>query len=169
MNWEALGAIGELVGALGVIATLAYLAVQIRQNTRAVRSSTLNEVTRAQVAELRWSSDIAGAFRRAVEDPESMSADDTWQVTEWMTAAFLARQNEMTQHEQGLLDGDQWERSQQILRLLCGIPWVQRWWHSYGRQVFTGAFVARVDEIMRSESADHDYAEAFAKLQELSK
>jgi len=30
MNWEALGAIGEIVGALAVVATLIYLAVQIR-------------------------------------------------------------------------------------------------------------------------------------------
>lgn len=40
MNWEALGAVAEPIGALGVIATLAYLAVQIRQNTRAVRAQT---------------------------------------------------------------------------------------------------------------------------------
>ena len=32
MNGEAIGAIGEIVGALGVVATLAYLAVQIRTN-----------------------------------------------------------------------------------------------------------------------------------------
>jgi len=31
MNWEAIGAIGEDVGAIGVIATLAYLAIQIHQ------------------------------------------------------------------------------------------------------------------------------------------
>jgi hypothetical protein len=30
MNWEALGAIGEIVGAVAVIVTLRYLAVQIR-------------------------------------------------------------------------------------------------------------------------------------------
>ena len=36
MNWEALGAIGEIVGAVAVIATLAYLAVQIRQNSLAL-------------------------------------------------------------------------------------------------------------------------------------
>ena len=40
MNWEAIGAVGEVLGALGVIATLSYLAVQIRQNTRTVRSAT---------------------------------------------------------------------------------------------------------------------------------
>ena len=30
MNWEAIGAVGEIVGALGVISSLAYLASQIR-------------------------------------------------------------------------------------------------------------------------------------------
>ncbi len=36
MNWDAIGAIAELFGAVGVIASLVYLAVQIRQNTRTV-------------------------------------------------------------------------------------------------------------------------------------
>jgi hypothetical protein len=34
MNWDAVSAITEIVGASAVIATLFYLAVQIRQNTR---------------------------------------------------------------------------------------------------------------------------------------
>ena len=34
MDWEAVGAVGEIVGAVAVVATLAYLAVQVRQNTR---------------------------------------------------------------------------------------------------------------------------------------
>lgn len=32
MNWDAIGAIAELVGALAVVLTLAYLARQISQN-----------------------------------------------------------------------------------------------------------------------------------------
>ena len=30
MNWEAAGAIGEIVGAIAVVATLVYLALQLR-------------------------------------------------------------------------------------------------------------------------------------------
>ena len=30
MNWDAIGAVGELIGAFAVVATLAYLAVQVR-------------------------------------------------------------------------------------------------------------------------------------------
>ncbi len=32
MNWDAIGAIAELLGAIGVIASLVYLAMQIRQS-----------------------------------------------------------------------------------------------------------------------------------------
>ena len=38
MNWEALGAIGEIVGAVGIIITLVYLAVQIRSSARAAEA-----------------------------------------------------------------------------------------------------------------------------------
>ena len=37
MNWNAIGAIGELVGALAVVATLGYLAVQNKMNTNSIR------------------------------------------------------------------------------------------------------------------------------------
>jgi hypothetical protein len=40
MNWEAIAAIGEMLGALAVLVTLLYLAVQIKQNTSAVATAT---------------------------------------------------------------------------------------------------------------------------------
>ena len=39
MTLIELGALGEFIGAIGVVVTLVYLALQIRHNTRAVRSS----------------------------------------------------------------------------------------------------------------------------------
>ena len=40
MNWEAVGAISQIVGAVLVGITLVYLAIQLRQNTSALKSST---------------------------------------------------------------------------------------------------------------------------------
>ena len=37
MNWEAIGAVGEIVGAITVFATLIYLAIQIKHGARAAR------------------------------------------------------------------------------------------------------------------------------------
>ena len=48
MNWEAIGAIGEVVGAAGVIATLIYLAAQIRQNAAATRADIRQSLAEQQ-------------------------------------------------------------------------------------------------------------------------
>ena len=45
MNWEAIGAVGEVLGAFAVVLTLVYLAVQIRQNTSSTRASTYSATT----------------------------------------------------------------------------------------------------------------------------
>ena len=43
MNWEAIGAIGETLGAAGVIATLVYLAVQIRDSNRVAEDASFEK------------------------------------------------------------------------------------------------------------------------------
>jgi len=55
INWDAIGAIGEIVGALGVIVTVGYLAIQVRQNTFASRAQTYQERTNASRDLIRWS------------------------------------------------------------------------------------------------------------------
>ena len=45
MTIQDLGGIGELIAAVATIATLAYLAIQVRQNTRALRSSTFQQIS----------------------------------------------------------------------------------------------------------------------------
>jgi len=47
MDWDAIGAIAELAGAIGVIASLLYLATQIRQNSRQLRGQAQVSFTEA--------------------------------------------------------------------------------------------------------------------------
>jgi hypothetical protein len=46
MNWEALGAIANLLAAIGVIATLVYLSIQIRQNNKQLCAAATIALTR---------------------------------------------------------------------------------------------------------------------------
>lgn len=86
MNWEALGAIGEIVGAVGVIATLGYLAVQIRQNTRSSRATFLFQ---AQAEFMRIQEGIFGnpdnarllALLRNRELPPDLSLDQLERIS----------------------------------------------------------------------------------------
>ncbi len=68
MNWEAVGAIAELLGGIGVIVSLFYLAMQIQQNTRSVRAASYQSVTSSL-------SQLSGSIGRNAEastplDPE---------------------------------------------------------------------------------------------------
>ena len=45
MNWEPIGAVAEIIGAIGVIITLIYLAIQINQSTRMMRVAAKQEQT----------------------------------------------------------------------------------------------------------------------------
>jgi len=46
VNWETLGAIANLLAAIGVIATLIYLSIQIRQNDKQLRDAATIALTR---------------------------------------------------------------------------------------------------------------------------
>ena len=45
MTWEMLSAIGQLVAALGVIPSLIYLAIQIREQNKERRRTGINVLT----------------------------------------------------------------------------------------------------------------------------
>ena len=51
MNWDAMGAVGEIVGAIAVLATLIYLAAQIRQNAQALDRQ--GDIAQAQIQQMR--------------------------------------------------------------------------------------------------------------------
>jgi hypothetical protein len=58
MNWDAIGAIGEIIGAIAVVSTLFYLAVQIRQSAKVAREQAHYHMLQNQVSTMdRWATD----------------------------------------------------------------------------------------------------------------
>lgn len=49
MTIDAWGSIAEMVGAFATIATLIYLALQIRQNTQALRAASIESTIQAEI------------------------------------------------------------------------------------------------------------------------
>ena len=77
MSIQDLGALGELVAAIATVATLLYLAVQIRQNSRNLEESTSASVNQGWASiNSRLSSDeqFAEIFIRGRGDLEALSA-----------------------------------------------------------------------------------------------
>ncbi|MFT5208393.1 MAG: hypothetical protein ACI9CE_000107 [Flavobacterium sp.] len=73
MNWEALGAIGELVGAIVVVGTLIYLTIQLKENNKNLKVHTFNETFRGReemTRELQSQVGIGGIFVKIISDLE---------------------------------------------------------------------------------------------------
>ncbi len=68
MNWEAIGAVGEIVGAAAVVATLIILVFQIRDSTRATQES--NRLERASALDRH--SDSIGRWRGRLMENEDL-------------------------------------------------------------------------------------------------
>lgn len=55
MNWEAIGAIGELIGALAVVLTLVYLAVQVRHSKQLLERNEKIAFSQVHQPQDEWS------------------------------------------------------------------------------------------------------------------
>lgn len=89
MNWDALGALGEIVGAVAVVITLIYLAVQTRQNTAAVRHAFARGVMEDANAwrfKIVEDPNISELFRKGLRDPESLDANDKYRFRMFLDA-----------------------------------------------------------------------------------
>jgi|APSaa5957512535_1039671.scaffolds.fasta_scaffold104632_2 hypothetical protein len=69
MNWDAIGAIGEITGAVAVVSTLIILIFQIRQSTKATLDS--NQLDRA--AAIDRHSDSVARWRGRITENEDLS------------------------------------------------------------------------------------------------
>jgi hypothetical protein len=152
MNWEAIGAVGEVTGAIAVVLTLIYLALQIRQNNRSLTGATLTAITQHQQNELRWSSDIGQSYLKALNSPESMTEIEQLELSEWLTAAMLARQNEYFQYKYRLLLEETWVACRKIIEYCLNSAWSRNWWDAYGRDAMSADFAEQVDDILSESS-----------------
>jgi hypothetical protein len=131
MSWEAVGAIGEVVGALGVIATLGYLAVQIRQNTASVRASTAQAMFEASAGLhdlCAADSELGRIFLRGAEDQGNLKPGEQVRF-HFLMMSFLRRlENIHHQGVSGRLHEDDWSGLRTSALGVLAQPGARAWW-----------------------------------------
>ncbi len=149
MNWEAIGAVGEIVGALGVILTLFYLSFQIRQNTRAIKGQTLGTVTQNNLTEVMpfVGPNPTEAWIKAMNDPSQLTELEHASLDAWMIASFQIRQNEFAQYKLGALDESVWRSTHRPIEENLGHEYGRNWWKNYGKPRFMPEFVEFVESL----------------------
>mgnify|MGYP001820437114 CR=1 FL=1 len=103
MNWEAGAAIAEIVAAMAVIASLIYLAAQMRQNNELLRSESRQALVTNDVTSLSANFQNADVFAKYIAG-KSLSAEDQLRLSFMFALDLRNREFEYFQYTNGILD-----------------------------------------------------------------
>ena len=150
MNWDAVGAIGEIIGAAAVFLTLAYLALQIRQNTKAIQASavdsSITEVNRIRQAVFE-SEELTGIFEDGCADPDNLRGNTKTRYRLLMHTILLAEANIHSQAVFAKLSESTWQTQKHVLTRIVATPGGRWFWKNYFQE-FEESFRQEIDKIL---------------------
>ena len=137
MNWDAIGAIGEVVGAVAVVGTLAYLAVQIRAQAREYKLAAVQTLT-SNITETysgMMEHQLAEVWTRGVKDFDSLVEAEQVQLIAFMQKYFRTVEAAYYQAEAAGLNEHVWKGIVRHTATLLSTSAASRVWamrkHSY--------------------------------------
>lgn len=109
INWDAIAAISEGLGAIGVIATVVYVAFQIRQNSRAIEGSTEQALMDQEISVYALLADHANVLRRGCENTDDLDEDE-YAEFEYLVMAIMSQlYSAFVQYQRKLIPESVWE------------------------------------------------------------
>jgi hypothetical protein len=151
---QELGSLGEFVAAIATLVTLAYLAFQIRQNTRVARAQLSKDLfltSRSALFEIAANEDLARIAARtsrvagAKIDPADIEAV---RQAEFLNSFFRLYELHFNLSRQGLLEESIAESYEKVIRMFARTGAFAEWWEQARQEEYHGAFAAHVDSIL---------------------
>ena len=167
MNWEAIGAVAELLGAIGVIVSLIYLASQVRRNTHLQKITNLRDIATELATTARCTAsnpELASLVLRGLADLASLDSVERYRLDSYLYAFFA-------NYERALIDardGDYPEEQLTPLRVsvveYLGTHGGRTWWEQR-RAWFTLFGQQSIESILSDQALDSHRAETDARTQ----
>ena len=150
INWEAIGAIAEILGAVAVVATLLYLAKQTQVNSKAAVSTSrsasaiaISEIDR----EIARDPELARIYKKSIEIPKADYDDLDWlRFTTFARSLFYLYEDSYIQSLSGTTDPEAADIHVAGCIAFINFPaWKEFWEVDSGGNCFRKAFVDAVN------------------------
>jgi len=124
MTLQDLGNLGEFVGAIGVIVTLAYLAVQIRQSSLSTRANIRQAIAGQQIAYIngRGTDPALRTGFRKMANGEELTPDEQQACTFHSIAGIRLFESYHAQHAAGIFGEKDWAAMRQVMKNAFALP-----------------------------------------------
>jgi hypothetical protein len=125
---DTLGNLGDFIGGIGVVITLAYLAVQIRHSSRVTALTSSHSITSSIAGfyeRIAQDPELHSLWIRAMESPESLDNAEMDRFDRLITTLFTRC---LDAHRHGELDPRIADRFDNTVRHYLRIAAVEGWW-----------------------------------------
>jgi hypothetical protein len=165
VNWDAIGAVGESLAALAVVISLTYMAMQIRQNTRALRYSARQSQAQdySSFIDLVLANPELTRLHAAICPTPGLSTPNDLELTpdEHATASRLLYRamvvfgSEYDAWRTGLIPDEMWMEANALIAAYLRSPISREYWNNLGlRSLFNRSFAEYIDTQMGSSARD---------------
>jgi len=157
MNWEAIGAIGEVVGASAVFISLLYLALQIRNSRRSdqiVAAAEAASAVQDWIGQIVRDETLYDLYRRGITDYGSLSRSEKGRYSLLLTQFFRNAETGWLQMQMGVVDTAYWSGVEATLIYILGTPGGASFLAKNGRFFGTDFLSAMQKVLLESDSTE---------------
>ena len=131
MSLSDVGNMAEAIAAVAVVVSLVYLAIQIRQNTKAVRASSYEEVANGVTdfqSSLAQNDGLTRIYLKGTADPKQLSPEELLRFEMVLGQLFIKYDVAVYFYQQHLVDDMAIEPYTKYILLLLNSPGIMNWW-----------------------------------------
>lgn len=152
MTIENLGNIGSFIGGIGVVITLVYLATQIRQNTRSLRLTSIQQImgTSASLNEMASNGPIPPILAK-LEMGQRLDENEFAQYLMYLFGMLTHHWQVFYQFRNGMIDADVFDAYIMRLRVILSTTLSQALWRTRIRHSFTTEYQEFVDSCIEAD------------------
>lgn len=146
MNWEVAAAVAEILGAVAVVASVIYLAIQIRDQNRESRISAVHDVLEAYRNQLSILTDesFSRLYVRGLSDFSDVDAAERMRLSSGVHGVFRVWEEAFFLRKESRLDDNHWAGMDRLCADLMASDIGAHAW-SRGKQGYSAEFQDYVD------------------------
>jgi len=156
MNLQSLANIGEIIGAIVVILSLVYLAIQVRQNTEAQRTENYARALERLAAiqsTLSQDNEFSLIFSKGAVNPSKLTPQEKIRFTWSLYEVFGAFEFMFLASKKGSIVEEVWSRWSAAIAWWLTFPGVQEWWIARPLP-FADSFTLFVESLLKDNPTD---------------
>ena len=148
IDWTKWSAIAEILSAIAIVVTLAYLAIQTRQNATAIQASVRQAMLTDDWELIRAQIEFPILFISRAGEAQ-MTDEELVRLNSYLVGFVRTQENRWLQYQNGVIDERTWGTYAAAIPSIFSSDFVRSWFRNRAaRGEFDADFVAMVSEVL---------------------